>query len=213
MEINQKQHWNSLHKAGDIAQYSQKQTDFAEEVNKLIPADSSVLDLGCGSGNDSVYFAKHNHTVLGTDFSDIAIEKNKLHYQNLPKLQFIVQDLSDAFPFKDSSFSVMYARLSLHYFSDKVTKQIFNEIYRVLKIQGLLCFICKSVHDPLYGKGERIEKDMFTFNNHVRHFFSKEYVQECLAGKFEIKLLETGEDSFYNKNSAFVKVIAQKVFS
>lgn len=206
---DQKQHWDEIHKKGNADYYLGNPTDFAVEVQKIIPAESKILELGCGAGNDSLYFAEKGHIVLATDFSDVAIEKNNNRYKN-DNLQFEVLDISKSFKYIDNTFNVIYSRLSLHYFIDSVTKEIFQEIYRILKSEGYLCFICKSVKDPLYGKGTQIEKDMFDNNGHIRHFFSEEYVKECLQDKYSYEVLETGEEKFYGSPSAFVKVIAKK---
>lgn len=208
---NQKQHWSELHSEGRINHYSETPTDFAQEVLRIIKPSSKVLELGCGVGNDSMAFAKAGHSVLATDFSEVAITKNSERFKHAPNLIFEVLDISELMKFQDGEFDVIYARLSLHYFSDETTRKIFQEIHRILKPEGFLCFICKSVKDPLYGKGDEIEKDMFEYNGHVRHFFSEEYVSECLGGYFKIEKIESGEEKFYGSKSAFVKVIARVV--
>ena len=113
--------------------------------------------------------------------------------------------------FNDNKFDVVYARLSLHYFTDKITKKIFNEMHRVLRPNGYLCFICKSTNDPLYGKGIEVEKDMFENNGHVRHFFSENYAKLLLVDRFKIQKIESGDEKFYGNDSAFVKIIAQTI--
>lgn len=206
---DQKQHWDEIHQKGGADYYLGNPTDFAIEVQKIIPAKSKILELGCGAGNDSLFFAEKGHTVLATDFSKVAIEKNNTRYNN-ENVHFQTLDISQPFPFDDHSFDVIYSRLSLHYFTDSVTKEIFQELHRVLKSNGYLCFVCKSVNDPLYGKGTQIEKDMFDDHGHIRHFFSEEYVKECLRDNYLYKILTTGEEKFYGSPSAFVKVIVQK---
>lgn len=205
---NQKQLWDKLHKKGKVD--SNKPTNFAKEVQSIFPPKSKILDLGCGVGNDSIYFARLGHQILATDFSEIAIRKDKEHFKD-NNLKFEVLDMSKSMNFPDNTFDVIYARLSLHYFTDKVTKMIFKELHRILKLNGLLMFLCKSMKDPLYGKGEQIEKDMFEEEGHIRHFFSEDYVKECLGTNFKIKRLETGRENFYGDPSAFVKVIASKL--
>lgn len=204
--------WDKLHHAGrvDLNPALGESTDFAIEVYKIIPKASSILELGCGAAIDSVFFANKGHKVLSTDFSDVAIEKNKEKYKH-NNLTFKTLDISNSMPFVDKEFDAVYARLSLHYFTDKVTKKIFREIHRVLKPQGYFCFLCKSNKDPLYGQGKQIEKDMFECIGHIRHFFSEDYAKECLGGFFEIQKLESGEDNFYGKTSAFIKAIAKKI--
>ena len=207
MAKDQKQHWNDLH-LQDQADLEEP-TSFAKEVQNMIPPRSSLLEVGCGSGRDSFYFAEHGYSVLATDFSEVAVEKNKEKYQS-ENLSFEVLNISNKTSFKDNSFDVIYSRLSLHYFRDTDTKNIFEELHRILKPSGYLCFVCKSTEDPLYGNGTEIEKDMFESDGHIRHFFSEGYARECLREKFRIIEIESGKESFYSYPSAFVKVIAQK---
>ncbi|PIY69322.1 hypothetical protein COY90_01310, partial [Candidatus Roizmanbacteria bacterium CG_4_10_14_0_8_um_filter_39_9] len=163
--------------------------------------------------NDSVYFAQKGYSVVGSDFSDVAVKQNTAKYKDQNGLRFQVVDMTQSFPFEDNTFDVVYARLSLHYFEDNVTKNVFSEIYRVLKPEGIICFVCKSVEDPLYGQGEEIEKDMFLREGHVRHFFSEDYAKECLGNKFNIEKIESGKEKFYGDESGFVKVIAKKAYA
>jgi ubiquinone/menaquinone biosynthesis C-methylase UbiE len=207
MANDQRQHWNKLHQQNKTE--LEEPSLFAKEVQKVIPPKSSLLELGCGSGRDSFFFAEHGNSVLATDFSKVAVEKNKKKYQS-ENLTFEVLNMSNKTSFENSSFDVIYSRLSLHYFPDIITKRIFKELYRLLKPSGYVCFICKSTEDPLFGKGKKIEKDMFEYNGHIRHFFSEEYARECLGEKFGIREIESGKENFYNRPSAFLKVIAQK---
>lgn len=208
MADDQHQHWNLLHQKNkaDLKEPS----DFAKEVLQLFNKQMNILELGCGSGTDSYFFAEHGHSVLGTDFSEIVVIRDQDSY-HIPELSFQVVDISQKLPFDDSTFDCVYARLSLHYFSDLVTKKVFKEIYRILKPSGYLCFICKSTADPLFGKGNRLEENVFENKGHIRHFFSEKYAKKCLKGLFEIKILTNGEEKFYGDQSAFIKVIAQKI--
>ena len=108
-------------------------------------------------------------------------------------------------------FAAGYARLSLHYFSDVITRNIFREIHRSLKPDGLLAFLCKSTRDHLYGQGQKIEEDMFIKDGHVRHFFSEDYAKSCLEDKFKLVKLQTNWENLYGKQSSAITVIAQKI--
>lgn len=81
---------------------------------------------------------------------------------------------------------------------------------RVLKNNGILAFLVKSVNDPLYGKGERLEKNMYELEGHIRHFFSTDYTKDILNEEFDINLINEGKDEFYGKKSSFIKVLARK---
>lgn len=207
---NQKDHWNKLHGKRTLDDFSTEPTEFAGKVARLFQKTSQILELGCGLGNDAVYFAKLGHNVLATDFSDVIIRKDKQTYKDVSSLRFKLVDSSKPLPFKDQKFDVIYARLSLHYFNEQTTRKVFKEISRILKNGGLLCFICKSVNDPLYGQGEEIEKDTFLFENHIRHFFSEEYTKKLLKENYQVKNLLKGGEDFYGHPSAFIEVIAKK---
>lgn len=207
---DQRKHWNNAHQKQWLHAHSQHQTDFAKEVNALIPKHARILELGCGEGNDSIYFADQGHKITATDFSDVVIAQNKKRYTNA-NLHFAEQDISQPFDYPDNSFDVVYARLSLHYFPDKTTREIFKEIKRVLKPGGSLHFMCKATGDGIYGKGEKLEADMYELDGHVRHFFSKEYVNSLLDETgLSLESVEIGEEKIYDRHSAFIKVTARK---
>ena len=207
---DQKQHWNELHKNGQVNRNSDKPTTSAIELLGIIPASSKILELGCGMGRDSAALAKAGYTVLATDFSDAAVANTIESFGSIPGLTFQTLDIGKPFThLQGNEFDVVYARLCLHYFTDEVTRGAMREIHRVLKPDGYLYFICKSTADPLFGEGEEIEKDMFVRDGHVRHFFSEDYVRSILENQFSIVRIETSKEVFYERESAFIKVIVR----
>jgi len=207
---DQKSLWDKAHSEGQIHHYSKTPTDFALKVLSLIPSGSKVLELGCGVGNDSIAFAEAEHKILATDLSEVAVLQNSQRFNEVPNLKFKTLDINQPFQMEENSYDVVYARLSLHYFKDSVTRRIFNDIYNVLKPGGILCFMCKSTNDALYGKGDKIEDDMFENEGHVRHFFSKDYAKKCLENTFKIIEIEEKTELLYGKSSSFIEAIAQK---
>lgn len=207
---NQKELWNNAHSDDAILKYSEGPTTFASRASQIIKPHASILELGCGVGNDSYYLAKQGHTVLATDVSEVAIGKNRNRYTNFGNLRFEVLDLREPLSFNDNTFDTVYARLSLHYFIDSVTKRIFTDIHRVLKPGGMLLFMCKTTSDVLYGKGDELEQNMYEHEGHVRHFFSIAYAKECLGDRFIIESLIEKTDLLYGRSSSFIEVIAKK---
>ena len=207
--VDQREYWNNRREAPKNDRYNGELSSFAKVAVPYFPTNAEVIELGCGYANDSAGFARLGFNVLATDFSEAAITNASEHFQGLPHINFEVLDISKLMPYKDARFDVVYARLSLHYFTDEVTKKVFKEIKRVLRPNGLLAFVCKTTDDPLYGQGELLEKDMFNLNGHIRHFFSEEYVRECLKGDYTIELMTSGKERFGKEESAFVNVIAR----
>jgi ubiquinone/menaquinone biosynthesis C-methylase UbiE len=97
--------------------------------------------------------------VVGIDFSEEALKiaREKVESLGIENITFLNRDISHKFDFEDEYFDVVYANLSLHYFTDKTLNKIFQEIRRVLKQGGIFVACCKSTEDPLYGKGEMID--------------------------------------------------------
>lgn len=46
-----------------------------QHVTSLLPTDSRILDLACGTGTDAFWFAQHGYTVHGIDISDGMLER------------------------------------------------------------------------------------------------------------------------------------------
>lgn len=51
-------------------------------ISKVLPKNSRILDLGCGTGTSSIYFARQGFNVTGLDFSSKAIELAKARAHN-----------------------------------------------------------------------------------------------------------------------------------
>ena len=112
------------------------------------------------------------------------------------------------------SFNVIYANLSLHYFKDIVTTDIFSSLYDLLALDGFLFVRCKSVNDFLYGRGTEIEKDMFNNNGKMQHLFSVEYLDQKLHQFSVVRIRKSSSKHLTMENgvvkSHFVEAIAQK---
>jgi SAM-dependent methyltransferase len=208
---NQRHHWNAIRRRELNRAGASEPTPFARECASLIPPASSILELGCGWGQDAAFFAGQGHSVSATDFSEVVIERSRGYNGNVPNLRFLVMDTAQEFPFADGSFDVVYAHQSLHYFPDDVTRHVLREIHRVLRRDGLLLFSCKSVHDPLYGRGRLIEPDMFEYEGHVRHFFSEEYARSCLGTDFAVLHIRSRDDRSEKRSSSYVSVCARSI--
>jgi len=163
-----------------------------------------VLDLGCGDGRDSIYFARKGMTVEAFDFSESGIESLK---NKNPSIKAHIGDIRKL-PFKKNSFDAVYAHLSLHYFSDSETEKIFSRMHAMLKKGGLLFVKCKSTNDPLFGKGKKVAENTYR-SGHVRHFFTKEYMAQKLD-LFKVLQLKKSSSTYASSKSSFIEAIAQK---
>lgn len=105
---------------------------FEEHNEKLI------LDVGCGSGIDSLEFARFGAQTVSVDFSDSAVLATWSLYKEA-KLDYIgsvVQADACFLPFRDAVFDVVYSFGVLHYIPN--VRNALEEIRRILKGSGKL---------------------------------------------------------------------------
>jgi SAM-dependent methyltransferase len=203
--------WESIYEDRPQPDGARGPNEFAVEVAQMLAPHCRILELGCGTGADARYLAALGHEVVALDHSLAAIERANTGAEATANLRFEVHDI--ATPFDSAvaaSFDVVYAHLSLHYFSDAVTKRLFQEIARLLKPSGLLAFTCRSTADSRHGRGLEIEPHLFDAD-HLRHFFSVEYAAECLRTDFVVVSLTEERGPLYGSESAYVKALSRRV--
>lgn len=182
---------------------------FAKKIYKYItPKHHTLLDIGCGNGIDSMYFAKKGLKVTSIDWSKPAIkhlEKRIKKGLNISTNIINTENIN----FKENSFDIIYAHLSLHYFNEKTTKKIFEKLYKILKRDGILFIKCKSTQDALFGKGEKIEENMYKLDGQIRHFFDQKYTGGLLKYFDNVKISQSSS-TYINYKSNFIEAIAYK---
>ncbi|MFH1534856.1 MAG: class I SAM-dependent methyltransferase [Patescibacteria group bacterium] len=190
-----KQYWTKTHALYSQKDWIRKPTIFAEYAIQHFPKEGKILDLGAGQGQDSRYFAKKGYDVISTDYEKFALGLNESNIPDELKEKITVKevDLLEKLPFYNQEFDVVYSHLSLHYFDLKTTKKIFQEIQRVLKIDGVLALIVNSTSDPEIDQGKLIEKDYYDYGNISRRYFNTENIKEFVQGFETIVLDDQGE--------------------
>jgi SAM-dependent methyltransferase len=207
----QKDMWDRKHAEGQHDFFAGEPSELATKAVSYMHDEGSVLELGCGNGRDARFYASKGYTVIATDLSDVAIRKC-VEAKTLPTLEFRVLDIRNKLPFESESFDGVSSMLALHYYSDEVTKEVFDEIYRVLKSGGVFAFSCKSRDEKRTNDATEIEPNIFVDKGgHVLHLFSKEYVLELLGDRFEVIQLDEKEAFYTNRYSTEVQCIARKI--
>ena len=116
-------------------------SSFAEFCMGFINKDSSLLDIGCGNGRDSLYFSKEDLTVTGIDIMDAC--SGNTEESNVSFVSVDLLDKNKCFGLKNK-FNVVYCRFMLHTFTEDTEKYILNESYEILNKKGLLCIETRS---------------------------------------------------------------------
>lgn len=167
--------------------FAKEHNQFAEEAEVYFPRSAKILELGAGRGQDSFFFVKKGHTVVATDFAEksLALLQESIETHGSTNISATVLDLTSSFPFESGRFDVVYAHLSLHYFSRSITEQIFKEIQRVLRHNGILALLVNSLSDAEYRKGVQVEEDYFHFGEgNVKRFFTPDSLRSYIGSHF-----------------------------
>ena len=99
-----------------------------------ISQNSTVLDIGCGTGHCITPLIQHGAKVLALDISKEMLGKARATTHHLSEnLSFIISD-AEKLPLKDSSFDVCISLGTLHHLPNPV--ECIKEISRVLKSEG-----------------------------------------------------------------------------
>jgi SAM-dependent methyltransferase len=172
--------WHTRHRAENG--WTNADGPLAEEFTAALPSGHArVLDLGCGQCTSALYATERRRlSIVATDFSARALARAS---KRLDRGDVALQklDIAKRLPYEDDAFDGVYAHLSLQYFSARRTVAIFDEVARVCAPGGVFALAVKSVEDPRFERGERIEHNMYCLKGHVRHFFSIDEVAELLC--------------------------------
>jgi SAM-dependent methyltransferase len=163
----------------------------------------TVLELGCGTGNDAARLASEGYSVTAIDLSGEAIGQARAKFASVAR--FLVADMTERLPFPDGSFDAVMSNVAVHMFPDGVTRSVFAQVGRLVRTGGLFVFHVNSLEDrPLRARklpAREIEPDYVAEESgQTMHFFSEAYLRELLEGWQQVQLVpvpipshETGE--------------------
>lgn len=110
--------------------------------NLNIQPSTKILDLCCGCGQTTAILVKLSQQVTGLDISPVSLAKAK---QEVPEAKYI-EGLAQKMPLEDQEFDLVHTSVALHEMKLEELKEIFAEVYRVLKPKGIFTFI--DFHKP-----------------------------------------------------------------
>lgn len=149
-------------------------------------------------------------TIDGQGYSETknVIERAGLSRQITVKLE----DLREPFPYMADYFDFIYARLVLHYLTNKELKFVLGEFYRVLKNGGRIFIVVRSVNDwetRLGGATSNERTGMTTYplldtkmkptgETRTRHFHSMDSISAFLkVAGFKIKTTKEYQEQLF----------------
>ncbi len=132
--------------------------------------NKTILDIGCGDGQLSLFFAMQGANIIGIDKRSSALKKatNLLAKYRLDNQTQFIKGLGEQLPLDDSSVDIIYSRSTIQYMNrDKA----LNEYFRVLKPDGKIALIENLPHNPII-KIFRVIRSITSFSIEQKNYIN-----------------------------------------
>ncbi len=161
-----------------------------EAFTTLLRPGCKILDAGCGSGRDSLYFQRMGFDVLAIDAADEFVkyvEKLGVRAQTMRMEQFAFEE----------EFDAVWCCASLLHVQKTDLPDVLDRIHRGLKRDGIAYFSFKA------GEGEGFEEERYF------HYLSREKLEGYLSRYEWIAYWE--QFSVLDKPTVWIHAIVRKV--
>ena len=200
----QSQHWEE-HFSNKPEMFGLEPSIPAKKSLKLFQNQniSKIIELGAGLGRDTIYFAKNSIHVVALDYSQSGIEAINQKAKKNSLSNFITTNYFDVrkkLPFEDNSVEACYSHmLYCMALTTSELENLNNEIYRVLKPNGINIYTVRHTKDGDYKNGIHRGEDLYEKDGFIVHFFSEKKVKSLLKGFKNISIDLFEEGSFPRK--------------
>lgn len=110
-------------------------SSLARSLSARLRAGARVLDLGCGEGRDSVFFATCRFDVTGVDVSGAGLDKAaRLAREHGVAVRWIRSDLARAAP--EGDFDLIYSCGAIHYVPRAERPALFHRLKGLTRAGG-----------------------------------------------------------------------------
>lgn len=114
-----------------------ERSEFARLLDAAIPADARILEIGCGTGQMSIYLASADRVVVGADVTRASLKLGAAAARRfgVTGVQFVETDLHRP-GLRAGAFDVIYTSGVLHHTRDP--RQSFQDILPLLRPGGMI---------------------------------------------------------------------------
>lgn len=171
--------------------------------------DQSVLEIGCGNGEDTRTLLAAGTRVVAFDLSEQAVARAR---KRAPQARIACQDVRQPFPHGAEAVGVVLASLSLHYFAWDETLALLARIRQTLRPQGLLVCRLNSTEDRHFGaSGHReIAPNYYLVNGEPKRFFDRAAIDRLFAEGWTVLSQEHQTTRKYVVPKALWEVVVER---
>ena len=159
---------------------------FSTYCLSFLDKKSTLIDIGCGDGRDSIFFSENQIYTTGIDFSSEVINQNKKFENNYLNFLNIDLNLLDEF---NEQFDFAYCRFLFHAISEEVEDILFQWITKNVR---RYTFIETRIYDKKISQ---------VAENHYRRYFKKQkFIEKIERLGFTIEYSESSRAFSIYKN-------------
>ena len=201
-------HWNTFYSSA-IA--PQKPSSFAVSVASCLSQSVKLLEVGCGNGRDSAFFARQSHAVTALDISDAAIRQCQKNHGDLG-IHFFAGKITDLPASIRHGYTIVYSRFVFHAMTLEEEMETIEAAFNALHANGEFRIECRSINDPLARMGEVISPTERIHGHYRRFIILDELVERLERVGFRIlSLVESnGLAVFGEEDPVVIRVAAQR---
>ena len=114
-----------------------ERSEFAKLLDSAIPMDARIVEVGCGTGQMSLYLARGQRTVIGADLTRASLTLGAAAAKRfgLNRVQFVETDLQHP-GLKKGAFDIVYTSGVLHHTADP--RASFAQIAKLARPGGMI---------------------------------------------------------------------------
>ncbi|MDO4798692.1 MAG: class I SAM-dependent methyltransferase [Coriobacteriales bacterium] len=170
------------------------------------------LDLGCGTGADTLWLLEHGYDVLSADYAREALRSIE---RNLPGGRTAYVDMRRPLPFADGSFGAVVSSMALHYFDEATTVRLMDEVRRIIAPGGILLARVSNVNDVTYGagSGREVETRYYDHGSYAQRYLDEGDVRRFFGAVGELEFFEgamTRPEAYYSRPKMMWTIRAER---
>ena len=208
----EKKYWDDYYSSHDNVHYPTSFSEFCLE--NYLNRKSRILELGCGNGRDTFFFAEHGHNIIGIDSSEVAIKSNNIRSKEL-NLDNLMQFFANDFTCDLSQYGkvdAVYSRFSFHTITEKEAQVVIHNVYHVLNKGGFFFIECRTINDPLFNLGKKLS-EFERYTDHYRRFIDgTKFLHQIIKVGFQVRYFVEDRNfaKFHNENPVVARYVLTK---
>lgn len=165
----------------------------------LLPKNSKILDVACGSGRDTQYLTEEGFDVTGIDISEGLLKEAGLRTKNCKFQNMDFLNLE----FPEETFDGIWCMAGMTVIPKDNIPEAIKGFYRILKKEGILYIDIKEGHGQEIVTKEKYENAPFYYS-----YLTKEELENLLKeSNFQILSSEVSD----NQGIRWIEIFATKL--